>query len=349
MKIYMTDRQVLLEKWVSNQLGEQLNLEPIKGDASFRQYYRVLHKGATYIVVDAPPQTEDNEAFVALTLMLKRQNIMVPEVLSYQKDHGFMLLTDLGHTLMLELLNEETMAHWYQKAFHVLQQIQLCPLGTGYSLPYYDEGFIAQECQYFSEWCIDKLLGLKLTPVENRVLMHLYAQCQKIFKVQPQVLTHRDFHARNFMVLPSGELGLIDYQDAIIGPITYDLVSLLKDCYIKWPLDMRIDLTKQYYQIIKDEKVIDVSWETFLSWFDWVGLQRHIKVLGIFSRLKIRDNKKGYLADTPRILEYIKEVLPLYDGLGAFESLLYEKIIPQFNLVWQQEGITDIKEKPCAQ
>lgn len=345
----MTARTTQLSQWVTNQLGCKLNLDPIQGDASFRHYYRVIHQDVSYIAVDSPPDTEDNDAFVALTIMLQRQGILVPEVLSFQKEKGFMLLTDLGQTLLLDVIDDSNMVDWYQKAFLILRQIQLCPVPTGYPLPNFDDAFVAKECHYFSEWCVEKLLGITLTKTENKVLLDLYAQCQTMFKQQPHVLTHRDFHSRNLMVLPTTDMGLIDYQDAIMAPITYDLASLLKDCYVMWPKSKRIECCKLYYQMLIDEKMCDASWDTFYQWFDWVGLQRHIKVLGIFSRLKIRDNKQSYLADTPRIMEYIKDLLPEYDSLGAFESLLFEKIMPEFKRVWQQSNIEQFKEQQCEQ
>lgn len=344
----MTARMTELTGWISNQLGSQSDLTAIQGDASFRRYFRVTHQGVSYIAVDAPPDKEDNEAFVALTLMLARQGIMVPEVLSYQKESGFMLLTDLGKTLFRDVLNDENRIDWYHKAFTVLRQIQLCPISTGYPLPQFDDQFIAKECHYFSEWCVEHLLGLSLSKAETKVLLSLYGQFQRIFAQQPCVLTHRDFHSRNLMVLPDGSLGLIDYQDAIIAPITYDLASLLKDCYIKLPVSMREQLCKDYYQILTDEKLMTDDYDTFTQWFDWVGLQRHIKVLGVFSRLKIRDGKATYLADTPRIISYLKELLPAYEALAPFESLLYEKILPKFEMVWQNLGI-EKEAKQCEQ
>lgn len=338
----MTNRTDQLQSWVSKQLGDQVKLHIVKGDASFRHYYRVVYRDMTYIAVDAPPDKEDNEAFVAISLMLQRQGLNVPEILSYDYENGFLLLSDLGDTLLLEVLDQNNAKDWYLRVYHALRQIQLTPIPTSFEIPPFDEKHIRLELSYFNDWCLDKLLGLSLSKAEAQVLEQLYKKMVEVFSNQPQVLTHRDFHSRNIMILPSGELGIIDYQDAMVAPITYDLVSLLKDCYIKFSPEFVQVLCQDYYAILEREGLIQAKPAEFMAWFDWVGLQRHLKVLGIFSRLKLRDNKQGYLEDTPRIIQYIKELTPHYEQMAAFESLLFEKILPAFKEVWQKEGISQV-------
>jgi N-acetylmuramate 1-kinase len=338
----MKTRVNQLESWISKQFGGEITLHPIQGDASFRHYYRLVHHDIPYIAVDAPPETENNEAFVAVSLILQGQGIRVPEVISYDYRNGFMLLSDLGDTLLSDVINQDNAAQWYQQTFSVLRQIGLSPIPTGFKIPAFDEQHIRKELGYFDEWCLGKLLQLKLTKTERKVLEQLYEALVSCFNQQAQVVAHRDFHSRNIMVLPSGELGLIDYQDAMVAPITYDLVSLLKDCYLKYSDSFIEQMCHDYYTLLHQDKIFEAPFASFKQDFDWVGLQRHLKVLGIFSRLKLRDNKQGYLNDTPRIIEYIKDVTPQYDQMAAFESLLYEKIIPAFKQVWQKEGIEQV-------
>ncbi len=338
----MKDREEQLRSWVSKQLGSDVTFSPVKGDASFRRYYRVKYKNLPYIAVDTPPDTENNDAFVAISTIFERQGLIVPEILSFQQQDGFMLLSDLGETLLIDMLHDDDAQEWYRRSFLTLRLIQACPVQVYDSFPPFNQAFITKECQIFDEWCLEKLLALKLSPKEKAMMGNLYKQFFNIFSQQPQVVTHRDFHARNLMISRTGDIGVIDFQDAMLAPITYDIVSMLKDCYIAWPVDKRLSWLKMYFDMLQEEQAIECSFEDFIVWFDWVGLQRHLKVLGVFSRLKIRDHKESYLADTPRIMNYIKEILPHNPALAEFECFFDEKMAPAFEAVWEKEGIEQV-------
>jgi hypothetical protein len=326
-----------LKQWVGTTLGTQdFHFAPLQGDASFRTYYRVKHADESYIAMLAPPAKERTDAFVAIAQAWKQHDLCVPEVLAWHQQQGFVLLSDFGDTLLLDILNQESVDHFYKQAMQNIVALQHTTV-PDFIIPPYNEEYVRLELGLFQEWFLSKLLDLELT----QEIIHLYEKTmQKIianFIHQPQVVVHRDFHSRNLMVLQNGTLGLIDFQDAMIGPITYDLVSLLKDCYITWPIHDVNRWVKYFFDLLVNEKKISpMDFSHFVKWFDWVGLQRHLKVLGIFSRLKLRDNKPHYLQHMSRILQYVVQVTSLYPELSEFHHFLQTNVAPVMHECVQQ-------------
>jgi aminoglycoside/choline kinase family phosphotransferase len=267
-----------------------------------------------------------------MTQIMSQASILVPELMAYDLDHGFIILSDFGDVWLLEQLKQGSQTQvfdWYSKAIEGLLQIQKVPVDTdlGYAVPLFDAKHINLELSYFSDWFLGKLLDLDLKSQQWDVLNQGYALLVQSALKEPQVLIHRDYHSRNLMVLADGRLGIIDYQDAMVGPLSYDLVSLLKDCYIVWPEEQRDAYLTHFYE---KSDITHVSCADFKRDFEWMGLQRHLKVLGVFSRLNIRDNKPHYLDDMPRIMNYVTQVIRAYPEFAEFYDLWQQVIVPAF-------------------
>ncbi|MFV0279094.1 MAG: aminoglycoside phosphotransferase family protein [Parahaliea sp.] len=310
--------------WASRAAGwpqGDCRLDPVTGDASNRRYFRLScadgpggapgKRGsatASAVVMEAPPATEKNGAFVAVHRLLQEHGVRVPHLLAADLERGYLLLEDLGDRQLLPLLDACSVGCWYQRARAVLLAIaRIAPAGV---VPDYDWTLLAEELGRLPEWFFARLLGLSLGEQERRLLAELGDCLLDSALTQPRVLVHRDFHSRNLMVLEDDELALIDFQDAVFGPITYDLVSLLRDCYIRWPREqVEIWALEQRDALQVAGLLGPVADAAFLRWFDLMGLQRHLKVLGTFARLYLRDGKAGYLADLPLVACYVEEVL----------------------------------------
>lgn len=309
-------RQALAQTWLKQTLKEQdFTLVPLTGDASFRRYFRVNQ----YVLMDAPPEKENSEPFIKVAHLLEQQQVPVPTIHAANLQQGFMLLSDFGDQLLQSALTDDSVDGYYQQAMSILQKIQAC---TANDLPRYDPTFILFELERFNEWYLGRELNLSLTPSINSILNPVYQQCVSVFAEQPQVFVHRDYHSRNLMILADKQLGVIDFQDAMFGPITYDLISLLKDCYIDWPLHRVDQWVKAYHQQLS----LDCSTDQFQEWFDWCGLQRHLKVIGTFARLKHRDQKPNYMLDVPRALQYIFAMCQRYPNLNNFQQFLLDVV-----------------------
>lgn len=307
----------------------------MQNDASFRHYYRCTINCSSYVVMDAPPDKENIVPFIKITQILSQFNILVPQILAYDLEYGFIVLSDLGDTWLLECLNQATPVqalNWYQKAIQGIIQIQEIPTLerqlSDYIIPRFDSAHIRLELSYFSDWFLKQLLKLDLSPVQESIVEQASVCLIQSAALEPQVLIHRDYHSRNLMVLPDEKLGIIDYQDAMIGPLSYDLASLLKDCYITWPQEHIEACVRYFYDNSPNG---GMSLAQFTKAFDLIGLQRHLKVLGIFSRLHIRDHKSHYLNDIPRIIEYVMNVVSRYPELSQFYTLWQHSIIPAFS------------------
>lgn len=318
-----TERTQLLKDWLSHQLKTPVaELTPVSGDASFRKYFRLSLNGKNLIAVDSDPTHENNQAFVKVANLLARQNICVPEVKAVNFAQGFLLLSDLGVKTLLPLLNEDTADVLYEKAMDNLLELQSCDVDENVDIPSYSEELLQRELNLFTEWYLNKKMGIKLSDADESLLNSIFDLLIQEAQSQPQVLVHRDYHSRNLLSV-GHSLGVIDFQDAVIGPVTYDLVSLLRDCYIDWPSEKVYEWASNYQNIITIAGIIPkVEAEQFARWFDWMGLQRHLKVIGIFSRLAIRDNKPMYLNDFPRIMKYLDEVLSKYPEFEEFHQRL---------------------------
>jgi aminoglycoside/choline kinase family phosphotransferase len=331
----MTQRAEKLQSWLAQQVQQPiLGLAPLAGDASFRRYFRLALSKGNFIVMDAPPDKEDSHSFVQVGQAFAQVGLRVPELIAYDLQQGFLLLSDLGDQLYLPLLNDKTVDALYQKAFDTLFEIQQCPLPQA---PPYNAELLEREMQLGKEWFLQKHLGLQLTFSEEQLLQTTVTALTESALAQPQVSVHRDYHSRNLMLLQNDELGILDFQDAVIGAITYDLVSLLRDCYIAWPQTQVEQWALNYQQrALALGLLTENNPQQFLRWFDWMGLQRHLKCLGIFARKYHRDRTAAYLVDLPRVLQYIVVVTQRYPELAAFHEFLQKRVLP----VFQIHGIT---------
>ena len=327
MSINPCDSRLLaLENWLKNDLKLNiLSIAPASSDASFRRYFRVQHNHGPHVAMDAPPDKENVTSFVELDKFFEAFGLHVPHIVAENVNEGFLLLEDFGNTSLLQSLNHETVDALYAKAMQQLLFLQtridphLCKINT------YDYALLNRELDIFTEWFVKGLLGAELIDsIKEPLYQHLIQSALE----QPKVCVHRDFHSRNLMVLNDQSLGIIDFQDAVIGPITYDLVSLLRDCYIDWP-EQRIECwIKDYYQTLTDANKLEITYQQFKRWFDWMGMQRHLKAIGIFARLHLRDQKSGYLQDIPRTLNYVLAVSAHYPEFIEFHGFLKTQIVP---------------------
>ena len=314
--------------WLKKIFNDQsVSLTPVSGDASFRQYYRVKNFSNHYILMDAPPEKENCKIFADIAKVLETSAIPVPKIHHADYRDGFLLLEDFGDNLFSDVVHENP-DEYYKLAMDNLVPIQI--VNTTYELPKYDINFIKMEAERFEEWFLAKFLNLQLTSQDQATLVSLYHLFETVAEEQPQVFVHRDYHSRNLLIPENKPLGIIDFQDAIRGPVTYDLASLLKDCYIQWPRRKVLSWLSYYFNRATKYQLIPatIKISEFVRWFDLIGLQRHLKVLGIFARLSIRDNKPQYLNDIPRVLAYIEEVIHIYSELNSF--------IPIFDLFNQE-------------
>jgi aminoglycoside/choline kinase family phosphotransferase len=321
----MTEREQNLLAWLHAQTGESHELVPASSDASFRRYFRIHTDGTTRIVMDAPPPQEDCRPFVHVANLLHVAGMHAPEVIASDLDEGFLLLSDLGTTTYLDVLNEDNVDRLYGDAIGALSQLQACIDPASAGLPHYDAELLNLELSLFKDWYLQKHLGMTLDAEQGNILTATNKLLVENALAQTQVCVHRDYHSRNLMVTEKHNPGVLDFQDAVIGPVTYDLVSLLRDCYIAWPRERVEEWVQNYYQIAIESGIVNedhVSELQFLRDFDLMGVQRHLKAIGIFARLLYRDGKDGYINDIPRTFSYVKEVAGHYPELGEFAAFL---------------------------
>ena len=318
----MDQRLEQLKTWLDDGGIAYNNIAPASADASFRRYFRITDDQDSFIVMDAPPEKEDCTSFISIAKLLFSYGLNVPEILQQDLEQGFLLLSDLGDTVFLSELNNNTVDYMYTAAMDSLLQLQKNEIPN---LPLYDETLLRNELNLFPDWYLEKQLKVTVSDEDREILEQTFDVLIENALTQPQVCVHRDYHSRNLMVNKhnSQAPGVIDFQDAVIGAVTYDLVSLLKDCYIDWPRKKVEEWVSYFHKEALSSGIIDnVSFDEFLRWFDLMGLQRHLKVAGIFSRLKHRDGKTGYLKDIPRTMDYIFDVLKRYPELQPLQKLL---------------------------
>jgi aminoglycoside/choline kinase family phosphotransferase len=337
-------RLTLILDWLQNTLVLHVqSCEPASADASFRRYFRVsvLEQGVSFtrIVMDAPPAHEDIRPFLRIDQHLAACGVHVPHIYAYSIEHGLMLLEDLGSTPYLAALqkaqaldltpsplavegaraqhetNSQCADTLYTQALNALLHLQTCPSDD---LPPYDHAKLLSEMQLFETWYLRQHLGLELGEDDTALLNATYAQLAARALAQPQGFVHRDYHSRNLMLTPDNSPGIIDFQDAVHGPITYDLASLLRDSYIEWPESLVEAWLQKHHHALQQNQPDIPAWEHFKTDFDWMSAQRHLKVLGIFARLHHRDGKSGYLADLPLTLRNLHRSLAPYPEFAEF-------------------------------
>jgi len=311
-----------MKHWLDSLGYHDYSLTPASEDASFRSYHRLSQGGQSWIVMDAPPEQESCDQFIHIAEKISAVGLTAPEIIEKNLQQGYLLLTDFGDTSYLSVLDTDTEASLYRDAMAALLTMQ--KRLDADDLPRYDENLLNREMDLFRDWFLRELLGIDLSESQlsrwdsiKKILIHSALE-------QPQVFVHRDYHSRNLMKIPAGNPGILDFQDAVKGPITYDLVSLLRDCYIDWP-GARVDqLVLDYYILTIVNKLTDAKSDQFIHWFNQMGIQRHLKAIGIFSRLKIRDGKAGYLWDIPRTLNYLVQASADEASMMELSSLISE-------------------------
>lgn len=311
---------------------------PASSDASFRRYFRVNAsqngQKATFIVMDAPTDKEDSKPFIKISKLFQEAGLQVPVVLESDLNQGFLLLTDLGNTTYLSIITQENANTLYQDASSALIKLQLASKPG--ILPNYDEALLTREMELFPEWYLEKHLNYKLDSSQQNAWKSIVKLLVENNLAQPQTYVHRDYHCRNLMFTESNNPGVLDFQDAVYGPITYDLVSLWRDAYIEWDEEQQMDWVIRYWEKAKKSGLpVNQDFGEFYRDFEWMGLQRHLKVLGIFARLYHRDGKDGYLKDLPLVLRYTEKVAGRYI---AFKPLI--RILDAAHKVSRPDGLT---------
>lgn len=302
---------------------------PASGDASFRRYFRVYSAGRSLIAMDAPPPMEDVRPYVQVTRLLQPTGVTVPKLYAVDEDRGFALVSDLGTTCYRDELAPESADRLYHGAIEALTRFQHAVDIRWCGRPPYSEELLRRELGLFREWFLERWSELRLDAAEEALLEETASVLVQSALEQPKVFVHRDYHSRNLMVCAEGRNpGILDFQDAVIGPLTYDLVSLLRDCYVSWP-QSRVDRWVCCYLETAQRRGLSIPCgeAQFRRWFDLMGMQRHLKAIGIFARLALRDGKTSYLGDIPRTLKYLTEVCARYEEFQAFAAFLSREII----------------------
>ena len=332
----MTDRQKERRKWLSAIASKYaLDVEsevPASSDAGFRSYFRVADQnGKTFIVMDAPPAHEDVRPFIRVTSLFEKAALTVPHIYEQSPEQGFLLLSDLGRETYLDVLNEDNARELMTEAIDALVKWQ--SISEPGVLPEYDRATLTRELNLFPEWYIAKHRNKTLDERQSALLKVCFERILQNNLSQVKVFVHRDYMPRNLMVMPEGGPGILDYQDALYGPVSYDIASLLRDAFISWGETFVIDMTIRYWEKARQAGIpVPQDFGVFWKDVEWMGLQRHLKILGIFARLNYRDNKPKYLADTPRFINYVRQTAHRYDELKALLFLVdqIEDSVPQY-------------------
>lgn len=323
------ERQAVLTGWLQEDCGlSDVVLVPMKGDASFRRYFRAKTRTGTHVVMDAPPPRENCRPFVAISHALCARGLHAPAILAADINQGFLLLTDFGDETYLTGLTADNADGLYRRALSALAVLQGCRDVADWTIPLFGADWMWNEWEWFTEWFAGKLVGIEMGD-QRAWLDTCLAKIITSALEQPQVFMHRDFHSANLMVLPDHQVGILDFQDAFIGPVTYDLVSLLRDCYIAWPEEQVMTWVHLYVDQLIALGVLTASDRAqFIRWFDWMGMERHLKALFTFSRKAIRDSQPHYLRHVPRALHYLITVSAKYDEMKPLHLFLRDQLEP---------------------
>jgi aminoglycoside/choline kinase family phosphotransferase len=332
-------RTISMLDWLENDLLLTIDsCEPASSDASFRRYFRIKVPEGQFIVMDAPPEKENIKPFIRIAGLLARSHVNVPTIFQQNPADGFLLLEDFGSQCFLDQLNEHNATTLYQSAFDTLFKMQSNTPIQDCSLPSYSEPLLQRELDIFEDWFLSQWLDIQVPASQWETVRTILVNSAL---EQPITCVHRDYHSRNLMVLNDDSPGVIDFQDAVIGPITYDLVSLLRDCYIAWPTQQVELWMNQYYDRLLQAGLIACAPDRFKRWFDLMGMQRHLKAIGIFSRLHLRDGKSSYLNDIPRTLNYITAVCTNYPELVGFSDFLQCHVLPA------HDNLSSFRKEEC--
>ncbi len=325
------ERLALLTGWLSRELGLRVRrIEPASSDASFRRYFRAVCDERTFVMMDAPPAKEDVRPYLHVTGLLEPLGVHVPHVYEADVERGLLLLEDLGSTHYLARLPGGGEQRLYDDALRTLARIQVRGSEAAMQLAPYDREPLLREMALMPEWFLQRHLAIEPSAPERQMLQAAFEFLIAEALSQPQVFVHRDYHSRNLMVLEERNPGVLDFQDALRGPVGYDLVSLLKDCYISWPSEQVTNWVRAYRERLKSEGgPAGADAQQFLRWFDLIGVQRHLKVLGIFARLWYRDGKRGYLRDLPLTLRYVRDTCRRYAQLEALSEFLEQRVLAE--------------------
>ena len=316
-------RTVPLRAWLERQCKDRdIRIAPASADASFRRYFRVtLADGNTRIVMDAPPEHEDCRPFLRVATLFREAGVHVPEVYAQDLEQGFLLLSDLGRNTYLDRLNPVSAPALYHDANSALVDIQRASRPG--VLPNYDRALLGRELDLFSDWYVARHLGVVLDTEQKAALRGVFDVLLDNNLAQPRVFVHRDYHSRNLMAVGAGNPGVLDFQDAVYGPITYDPVSLYRDAYIAWEKEQELDFVIRYWEMARRAALpVDADFDAFHRDYEWMGVQRQLKVLGIFARLFHRDGKDGYLKDMPRVMTHLRHASQRHRALTPLARLL---------------------------
>jgi hypothetical protein len=306
-----------VKEWINTTKYKNYNIEIASADASFRKYYRLSSGDTTFLVMDSSLEKSSIKPFLNVTSKLSKAGVKVPDILEEDVENGFLIIEDFGSTHFLDILDYDNYKELYKRAIDVIVLMQEIDASD---MPLYNKSFLHSEMELMQTWYLEKLLPKKsVSEEEAAILKRTLENISNVVLSQPQnIFVHRDFHSRNIMLTKDDSIGVIDYQDAMSGAITYDLVSLLKDCYIEFEEDEIYSLALYF----RDKKNLAVSDEEFIKWFDFMSMQRHLKILGIFSRLYIRDKKRDYLKDIPLTLKYLFDISKKYEETQELTELL---------------------------
>ena len=330
-----TQREQLIQTWITSVLGsDQFETHFLAGDASFRRYARIKLNNKTFMLMDAPPEKEDCGPFVTIDEFFAAHGVRVPKIVAKDLTQGFLLLEDFGDVLLSTLLNDQTVDDYYAQCFKQLIQLQDID-GTAH-FPEYSYDKLISEMELLTDWLLPAL-QIQPTAEESALIKRTFAILANAALAQPQVIVHRDFHSRNLMKINDDtELGVIDFQDAVIGADTYDLISITRDAYVQWNAEHVYRWFKMFYDLLPEVSKQDRDFEQFKKDADMMAIQRHIKILGIFVRLFERDGKSGYLKDLPRVMWYLLEESKPYPELQPFMHFIHTTVMPKFTAKYGQ-------------